>query len=137
MDEFIKYKIKDYKYWSVYIHQNQGYLGRCAIWCNRENALDLADATPEEKNELFLVLKDLRETLKKVFQPDWFNYAFLGNETQHLHGYLIPRYLSKREFGGITFKDERWGHNYRTDQNFKVSEGLIEQIKLKIQKELG
>lgn len=137
MDEFLKYKIKDYKYWSVYIHQNQRYLGRCVIWCNRENALDLTDITKEEEEELFVIVRDLRETLKILFQPDWFNYAFLGNETRHLHGHFIPRYASERKFGGIIFKDERWGHNYQTDYNFKISEDLIEQIKLKVKKELG
>jgi len=137
MDEFAKYKIKNYKYWSVYIHQNQGYLGRCVIWCNRETAHDLVDATPEEKNELFVILKDLRKALKRIFEPDWFNYAFLGNETRHLHGHFIPRYASEKKFGGVTFKDERWGHNYRTDHSFKIPEELTEQIKLKIRKELG
>jgi len=56
-------------------------LGRCVIWCKREDALDLTDATPEEQSELFLILRDLKEATKKAFQPDWFNYSFLGNET--------------------------------------------------------
>lgn len=137
MDEFLKYKIKDYKHWSVYIFQNQGYLGRCVIWCKREDALDLADVTPEERNELIIVLKNLRKALKKNFQPDWFNYAFLGNGTRHLHCHFIPRYASGKKFGGITFKDDRWGQNYQTDKNFKISENLIKKIKLKIQKKLN
>ena len=45
----------------IYVHENQGYLGRCVVWCKRTDALDLADATPEEQAELFLVLRDLRE----------------------------------------------------------------------------
>jgi len=137
MNEFEKYKIKDYEYWSIFIHQNQGYLGRCVIWCNRDDALDLSDATIEEREELFIIIKDLREALKRVFQSDWFNYSFLGNETRHLHGHFIPRYASDREFSGIIFKDERWGHNYQIDHDFKISEDLIKQIKLKIQKVLG
>ncbi len=136
MNEFTKYKMKDYKYWSIFIQQNQGYLGRCVVWCNREDALDLGDATLEEREELFMVLKDLKEALKKAFQPDWFNYAFLGNETRHLHGHVIPRYSSDREIDGKVFKDERWGRNYRTDFDFKISEDLIQKIKSKIEKGL-
>lgn len=105
MENFSKYKIKDYKYWSIFLHKNQGYLGRCVIWCNRENALDLADATPEEQKELFVVLGELRNGAQKVFQPDWLNYAFLGNETRHLHGHFIPRYAEPKEFEGVTFSD--------------------------------
>ena len=137
MNEFLKHKIKDYKHWGVYIHHNQSYLGRCVIWCKREDALDLADATIEEREELFIVLNDLRKALKKAFQPDWFNYAFLGNGTRHLHGHFIPRYKSERNFNGTIFSDERWGHNYRTDHNFKISEDLTDKIRKKIQTELN
>lgn len=134
-DNFLRYKIKEYRYWSVYIHQNQGYLGRCVVWCKREEAMDLADCNTEERDELFVVLRDLKKALKQVFQPDLFNYAFLGNGVRHLHCHFIPRYASQREFEGIVFKDEEWGHNYRTDHNFKVSDDLVEKIRLEIQKE--
>lgn len=137
MEDFSKYKIKDYKYWTLYIHQNQGYLGRCIIWCNGGENRDLADVTPEERDELFVILKNLKDALKRIFKPDWLNYAFLGNENWHLHGHFVPRYASTREFGGVTFKDERWGHNWQTDNNFKIPEDLMQRIKLKIQKELG
>ncbi|MFA5051327.1 MAG: HIT domain-containing protein [Patescibacteria group bacterium] len=136
MDDFLKYKIRNYKYWCIYIHQNQGYLGRCIVWCNREGALDLTDATLEEREELFVILKDLRESLKNIFQPDWFNYSFLGNGTRHLHCHFIPRYASDRKFGGTIFKDEKWGHNYRTDHDFKISEELLEQIRFRIKEAL-
>lgn len=136
MTDFSKYKIKDYTYWSVFVHQNQGYLGRCVIWCNREDALDLVDATKEEQKELFLILNDLREALKKSFNPDWFNYSFLGNATRHLHGHFIPRYASEKEFGGVTFKDERWGHNYKTDHDFVTPEDVLEKIRMKIKENL-
>lgn len=132
MNDFSKYKIKDYKNWSVFIHQNQGYLGRCVIWCNREDALDLTDANLEEREELFIILNDLRGALKKAFQPDWFNYSFLGNETRHLHCHFIPRYREKREFGGMVFLDKLWGHNYRSDKNFSAPDELLEKIRLKI-----
>lgn len=137
MSDFSKYKIKDYKYWGVYIHENQGYLGRCVLWCEREDALDLADAAPEEREELFVVLKEMREACKKSFNSDWFNYAFLGNGTRHLHGHFIPRYSSEREFAGIVFKDERWGHNYRTNHDFKTPEDVLEKIRLKIKENLS
>lgn len=137
MENFLKYKIKDYKFWSIFIHQNQGYLGRCVIWCNRENALDLADATNEEQKELFIILNKLGTALQKTFQPDWLNYAFLGNETKHLHGHLIPRYAKPKEFEGIMFTDELYGHNYRTDHDFKTSDEVVEKIRLKIRDALA
>ncbi len=133
MEDFSKYKIKDYKYWSVFLHQNQGYLGRCVVWCNREDALDLADATPEERQELFIVLSELKNAIQKAFQPDWLNYAFLGNETRHLHGHFIPRYVKPKEFEGVTFEDKFYGHNYKTDHSFSAPAEVIETIKSRIQ----
>ncbi|MDP2665092.1 MAG: HIT domain-containing protein [bacterium] len=136
MEDYSKYLIKDFAHWSVSVHQNQSYLGRCIVWCKREDALDLADATREEREELFAILGQLREATKRAFQADWFNYAFLGNETRHLHGHFIPRYSSPREFEGVTFTDERWGKNYRTDHNFVTPPAVLEAVKLKLKNEL-
>jgi diadenosine tetraphosphate (Ap4A) HIT family hydrolase len=131
-DEYSKFIIKEYQYWIVYIAQNQSYLGRCVVWCKREDVLDLTEATLEEQKELFVILNDLKNTITKIFQPDWFNYAFLGNDTRHLHGHFIPRYKNSKEFMGIVFKDERWGHNYKTDYNFKIPPEVLDAIQAKI-----
>ncbi len=128
-EDFSKNLIKEYKHWTIYVHHNQGYLGRCVVWCKRDNALDLADATSDEQIELFLVLHDLREAVKKVFQPDWFNYSFLGNETRHLHGHFIPRYAKPKIFMDIVFADKLYGHNYKTDHDFKTSLELLNKVR--------
>lgn len=128
--------VKEYTYWLVNVHENQGYLGRCVVWCKREDALDLADATDAEQKELFTILFDLREATKRAFQADWFNYAFLGNDTLHLHGHIVPRYSSPREFEGVVFVDELWGHNYKTDHDFVTSPEILEKVILKLKEEL-
>lgn len=107
MVDYSEYLIKDYTHWSVSVYENQGYLGRCVVWCKREDALDLADATEDEQKELIKVLGELRGATKRAFQADWFNYAFLGNETRHLHCHFIPRYSGPRKFASTTFTDER------------------------------
>ena len=134
--DYSKFLIKTYKYWLINIHENQGNLGRCVVWCKRENALDLADATKEEQEELFMILYTLREASKSVLEPDWFNYAFLGNETRHLHGHFIPRYEKPKNFMGITFEDKLYGHNYKTDHNFVTPEPVLLEVKSLLQKAL-
>jgi diadenosine tetraphosphate (Ap4A) HIT family hydrolase len=94
--------------------------------------LDLIDATPEEQAELFLVLRDLKEAEKEVFQPDWFNYSFLGNETRHLHGHFVPRYAKPRIFMDIVFEDKLYGHNYNTDHSFQTSAELLGEVRDKL-----
>lgn len=139
MEDFSQYTIKDYSHWSVQIHLDQSYLGRCVIWCRRADAGDLADTTPDEQSELFEILKDVRTALSTVFQAEWFNYSFLGNETRHLHGHLLPRYSSPREFAGVTFTDERWGHNpYRgAKREFETTPATLEAIKARLKEALG
>ena len=136
MDDFSEYKIKEYKYWTVFIHENQSYLGRCIVWCKREDALDLIDTTKEEREELFLILKELKKTLIKTFQPDWFNYSFLGNSTRHLHCHLIPRYAKPKIFEGIKFEDKLFGHNWKTDHDFIIPKVVLDKIKLNLSNSL-
>jgi diadenosine tetraphosphate (Ap4A) HIT family hydrolase len=123
--------IKEYKHWVVYVHENQCYLGRCVVWCKREDALDLADATKEEQEELFTILLEIREAAKKIFHPDWFNYAFLGNTTRHLHCHFIPRYAKPKEFMGVVFEDNLYGHNYKTDHSFVTPEAILNAVREK------
>lgn len=135
--DYSQFLIKEYKYWLVNIHENQGYLGRCVVWCKRSDALDLADATKEEQEELFEILKKLRKALRDLFQPNWFNYAFLGNETRHLHGHFIPRYAKPRVLMGSSFEDKLYGHNYETDHSFITPEPVLSEIKSLLKKTLG
>lgn len=135
-NDFSRFLIKEYKYWAVYIHENQSYLGRCVIWCKREDAFDLAYATDEEQEELFLVLRELKEAVAKVFAPDWFNYSFLGNETRHLHGLFIPRYAKPKTFMDVVFEDKLYGHNYKTDHSFKAPPNVLKVVQEKIKEVL-
>ncbi|KKS81987.1 MAG: hypothetical protein UV58_C0014G0033 [Candidatus Wolfebacteria bacterium GW2011_GWC1_43_10] len=135
-EDYSKFLIRDYKYWLVNIFENQGNLGRCVVWCKRNDALDLSDATKEEQKELFEVLKKLRKACQDIFQPDWFNYAFLGNNTRHLHCHFIPRYAKQRVFMEITFEDKLYGHNYKTDHSFVTPEPVLLEVQSLLKKAL-
>ena len=128
--------IRSYNNWQVYLHPNQGYLGRSIVWCNRADSLDFADATKAEQEELFIVLRDLKRALTELFKPDVFNYAFLGNEIRHLHGHVVPRYKEPRVLLGQVFEDRLFGRNFQTDHNFKISFDLFSKIKIKVQQAL-
>ncbi len=104
------------------------------MWCKREDALDLSDATDEEQKELFKVLRKLKKAVELAFQPDWFNYSFLGNQTHHLHAHFVPRYAKTRIFAGVNFEDKFYGHNFKTNQIFKVPEKVLNKIISEIKK---
>lgn len=132
MIDYSKNNIKKYRHWTVRVHPNQQYLGRCVIWCDRENAYDLVDATTEELLEFTEIIKEFKQTLEKTFNADWMNYSFLGNSDAHLHCHLVPRYKSEREFNGQIFTDPRWGHNWLLDKSFTISDEMLDAIKEKI-----
>ena len=128
--------IKDYEHWTLQVACNQSYLGRCIIWCKRENAEDLSDMTPDESAELVEILNELKKAEITAFNTDWFNYSFLGNGTRHLHCHFIPRYETKREFSGITFEDKFWGSNFKTDPDFVTTDEIREKVKLELKKHI-
>ena len=129
--------IKEYKYWSVYLHENKCYLGRVYIWAKRENALDFFDMTKEEAEEYFMIGRKLKLAFSKLFTPDLYNYATLANITPHLHTHFIPRYSSPRIFEGIEFADSRWGQNYAPyNKELTMNKEIIVKILNSIKKEL-
>jgi diadenosine tetraphosphate (Ap4A) HIT family hydrolase len=133
MSEYDHLLIKDYRHWGLYIYSKQNYLGRCVIWCKREDALTFTDMTGGEYGELMTVIKDWESAVFRTFGANWFNQAFLGNITRHLHGHLIPRYKEPVMFGGVKFVDEEWGQMYRTDHDFIVSDELLESVRVRLQ----
>jgi len=138
MEDYSKMLIKQYKDWGVYVHGDQSYLGRCVVWCDREDALQLTDASKEEQEELFLILNELQRASEKAFGGEWFNFSFLGSYDRHLHCHFIPRYSSDKEFEGVIFSDERWGHHYKNPNiQFKTSPEILESVRLKMIEVLG
>lgn len=132
-DPYAKYKIKEYQYWAVYLHQSQYFLGRVYIWSKRKGFVGLQHATLEEWQELQVVLREVERVLSEIWQPDLFNEASLGNLTAQCHMHIIPRYRLARVFQGEMFRDERWGQNYAPyNYDFKVSEEMLQKIRRKI-----
>lgn len=125
--------VKSYEHWDLYVHTNQGYLGRLVIWCKREDAAELTDATPEEEQELFLVMKEARHALEKSFTPDRLNYFFGGNEEPHLHCHMVPRYEEPRIFADTRFEDFHYGHHYKTDRAFVTGATVLAAVRDKLQ----
>lgn len=124
--------IKEYNYWRLAIHINQYYLGRCKIILKR-HIEDITEIKDNERDELFVIMKNLRKAIIDLFGANLFNYASLGNITRHVHVHIIPRYDHIVKFRGHIFKDENWGRNYAPyPKDFIVSEELLDSIKQRI-----
>ncbi len=135
-DELLK--IKSYKHWGLYLHENQCYLGRVFLLLeSEEEAEDFLDIEGETREEFFQIGEEVKQTLKTLFQPDKMNYAALSNVSPKIHVHIVPRYKVPRKFGGVEFKDARWGQNYAPyDRSFSLDESVLFQIRDAIGKTL-
>lgn len=102
--DYNELKIKEYKFWNLYLNEFQCYLGRVCLVAKRSDAKDFIEITLEERDEFFHIAKKFNDAIQKLFKPDLMNYAALGNNYNHLHVHLIPRYETERIFNGIKFR---------------------------------
>lgn len=132
--EYVPQIIKEYRYWTLSIHDSQRYLGRSYVWLVREGGMQrFSEITDEEMAELRTVMREYEAAIGKLWQPDFMNYAWLANlfhqHGGHGHLHLIPRYASPRTFEGIEFVDDRWGQNGQPATPFPLSEELVFKIR--------
>lgn len=131
------FKIKEYTHWTLFLHENQCYLGRTYLLAKNTDNNDYIAMSPEEREEFFTIGAAIKSALNVLFAPDKMNYASLGNVFERLHVHFIPRYKNPRIFLGVEFSDKRWGKNYAPyDCSFKVRPDLIVALKSSIQQAL-
>lgn len=129
--DYNQLKIKSYKHWDVYLHENQCYLGRVfVLLSDKTDVEDFLAIEGEVREEFFQIGAKVKAALKALFKPDKMNYAALSNVSEEIHVHLVPRYKERREFGGKVFEDTRWGKNYAPyDRSFVLEESVLFQIR--------
>lgn len=129
--DYNQLKIKSYKHWEVYLHENQCYIGRVFVLLKEDQGVeDFLAIEGEVRDEFFQIGKEIKTALKALFKPDKMNYAALSNVSNKIHVHLVPRYKEAREFGGVIFKDTRWGQNYAPyDRSFVLEESVLFKIR--------
>ena len=129
--DYEQLKIKSYKHWDLYLHENQCYLGRVFVLLKEDEVVeDFMAIEGEVRDEFFLIGGEVKAALKILFKPDKMNYAALSNTSPAIHVHIVPRYQDSREFAGIVFKDVRWGSNYAPyDKSFVLEESVLFEIR--------
>ncbi len=136
--DYEQLKIKSYKYWDLYLHENQCYLGRVFVQLKDETGVDdFLAIEGEVREEFFSIGEDVKVALQTLFQPDKMNYAALSNTSPVIHVHIVPRYKEPREFAGLNFKDTRWGQNYAPyDKSFVIDQDVLFQIRDALKEQL-
>lgn len=128
--------IKEYVYWTLIMHKNQSYPGRCLVVLNRHTE-DLFDVDKNEARELYTIGKHTRDAISEVFHPNLFNYGSLGNFVSHVHMHIIPRYAKPVVFNEREFVDKKWGDFYYPyDKHFHLPDDMLKSIYDTLKKEI-
>ena len=145
MPDYSEWKIKDYQYWTLFLHaDSQRYLGHSYAWLRRAGGMQrLSYLTHEEQYELSVfVLRGYEAVLDRLlWRPDHMNYAWLGNEFDvhkgHGHMHLIPRYERPVLFAGLEFRDDQWGKHYEPYPKLRLPQNTLFMIRDALRKELA
>jgi diadenosine tetraphosphate (Ap4A) HIT family hydrolase len=97
--------IKEYKYWKLVIRKNHTKLGSC-VAITKRHMERFSDVTADEIGEFAILVKEVENSLKAVFNYDKINYLMLMMKDKHAHFHIMPRYDSHRNFAGIEWVDE-------------------------------
>lgn len=129
--KFENYSIKRYKHWDLQLFRDdQYYIGRTAVVFKNRHIVDILELKMNERKELFeTIIPELQSSLKKTFNPDLYNYSSIGNDCEHLHMHIIPRYKQIKTFAGQEFNDEYFDRTYARDhKQIKLNEDNIVKL---------
>ena len=140
--QYEQFVLKKYQHFTLFLHDDQHYLGRAYAWLVREGEMQrFSQLTRGELIELAMIAKEYEKVLEILWHPDHMNYAWLGNffheHKGHGHMHFIPRYKLSRSYAGITFTDGRWGRNYPGSPALKLEKGKLFAIRDAIIKEFA
>jgi len=124
------FKIKSYELWDLYLHKEQfPYIGRCYASA-KSGAKNVVEMNTDEARELFgVIVPSWFKALRALYQPDWPNVAILGNDWQHLHAHLIPRYWNPKLVHGVNFTDPQPTKNYAPYPKMDLSTEVLMKIR--------
>jgi diadenosine tetraphosphate (Ap4A) HIT family hydrolase len=136
--DYDQLKIASYKYWDLFLHENQCYLGRVFIQLREDEGVeDFLAIQGTVREEFFLVGDGVKAALKNLFTPDKINYAALSNTSPKIHVHVVPRYREPRHFCGILFDDTRWGTNFAPyDRSFVIEKSVLFNIRDALKEQL-
>ena len=77
--KYEKLKLAEFRFWDLYLHGSQQYLGRCYAALKSGETVDPFLLPREVQDEFAFVANFVSQSLAVLFQPDLINYANLRN----------------------------------------------------------
>ena len=127
-DEDRQYLLYENQYWSVYLADEQDYVGRCIV-VSRRHCASLSELDETEWDNLRIVIQMVENSLKSVLGADLCNWSCLMNDSfkeqvpkTHLHLHCRPRFKNLVTINGNEYIDEEFGHHYKLHKGTQLME---------------
>lgn len=125
-EEDKKYLLCESGYWSVFLADEQDYIGRCILVLKRHCG-SMSELTDGEWNELRELIFQVESCLKAVLGAVLFNWSCLMNSfykaaapDPHLHIHVRPRYDKPVMINGNIYSDGEFGHHYALHKSGEI-----------------
>lgn len=141
-DEEKQYLLLNGREWSVYLADEQDYIGHCILVLNRHCAR-LSELTDHEWMELKRLVDRLECCFKAVLGAEPCNWSCLMNSfyktpkpDAHVHLHVRPRCKAPVLLHGTEYKDEEYGHHYDPKKKHRVDMAARKELFEKLKKQL-
>ncbi|WP_340066159.1 HIT family protein [Ascidiimonas aurantiaca] len=122
------------KYWTIMVSREQHTLGTLIVFHNT-HTVRFSSISKQALLEFQHIQVTFEKALSSLFNPDLFNYLQCGNQVEHLHFHLIPRYKSSRNYHNQEFVDINYGNSVKETHKI-TSDAFITLLKHSIQCEI-
>ncbi len=125
-EEDKQFQIYESKSWSVFLSDEQDYIGRCILVLKRHCG-SMSDLTVAEWDELRILVVKVEACLKAALGAALCNWSCLMNgfykESEpdpHLHIHVRPRYNKPVMLNGRAYADSEFGHHYALKKSREI-----------------
>ena len=118
-----QFQVYESKSWSVFLSDEQDYIGRCILVLKRHCGT-MSELTDDEWDELRKLVCKMESCLKAVLGATLCNWSCLmnsfykeSNPNPHLHIHVRPRYDKPVMINESIYIDNEFGHHYALNKS--------------------
>ena len=142
-EEDKRYRICESKSWSLFLSDEQDYIGRCILVLKR-HCNSLPELRDDEWDELRNLVCRVEACLKVVLGATLCNWSCLMHHfyqeaapNPHLHIHVRPRYEKSVMINGNTYTDREFGHHYARNKSGEIPAEDKEEVFIRLKEWLN
>jgi len=119
--------IHEFKH-SIFVLGDHQFFQGYSLLFFKEHVRDVTELSPEVAGEFFKEVVSAGKIIQKHFQPYRLNYSCLGNQVEHIHFHIFPRYTQDLEQSSKSspwfFSNQFNDHLINADQAIQISKEI-------------